>query len=88
MDDPWAGDTYSRVVRRRKESDVHDRIDNRRPWTKLTNLAAAAMAAGQVAAMIWPAHAAICHGVVGVALALLGVGIARRVARFGEANGK
>lgn len=89
MDDPWAGDTYSRVVRPRQETDMDSRIDTRRPWTKLTNIAAAVMAGAEVAALIWPAHAAIFHLATKVAFPLLGVAIARRVARYGEAaNGK
>ena len=64
-------------------------VDVRAPWTKLTNISAAIMALAEVAALIFPEHAAICHAIAKVALPLLGVGIAKRVARFGEAaNGK
>lgn len=60
-------------------------IDGRKPWFKLTNVAAAVIALGQVAALIWPAHAAICQGIAAIALPLLGVGIARRISRASEA---
>ena len=64
-------------------------VDVRAPWRKLTNISAAIMAAAEVAALIWPQHAAICKAVAAVALPLLGVGIAKRVALFGEAaNGE
>lgn len=62
-------------------------VDVRRPWTKLTNISAAIMAAASSAAVIWPQYAPIFHAVAGIALPLLGVGIAKRVARYGEANG-
>jgi len=60
-------------------------LDVRKPWKKLTNISAAIVALAEVAALIWPAHAAICHAVAKVALPLLGVGIARRVSRVVEA---
>ena len=63
------------------------KVDDRAPWRKLTNIAASIMAAAEVAALIFPEYAEVCHAVAKVALPLLGVGIAGRVARFGEANG-
>lgn len=58
--------------------------DTRSPWKKLTNIAAAAVAVAELLAVIWPEHGAAFHAAAKVALALLGVGVVRRVARYGE----
>ena len=58
-------------------------VDERPPYKKLTNIAAAIGIIAEVVAMVKPEYAIIAHGVAAAAAMLLGVGVARRVARYG-----
>ncbi len=59
-------------------------VDERPPYKKLTNIAATIGIIAEVVAVAKPEYALIAHGIAAAAAMLLGVGVARRVARYGE----